>query len=93
MFQPMAITLIIALVWAFVLSVTLVPALVALLVTGKVSEKDNFAIRGIQKGYAPLVDASVKGRWGIVSFACVLFIGSLWCSHAWAVSSSLRSTK
>lgn len=78
MFQPMAITVIIALVSAFVLSVTLVPALVALLVTGEVSEKDNVAIRCIKEGYAPLVNASIKGRWGIVSFACILFLGSLW---------------
>jgi cobalt-zinc-cadmium resistance protein CzcA len=78
MFQPMAITVIIALASAFVLSLTLVPALVALLVTGKVSEKDNFAVRGIKKGYAPLVDASIKGRWAIVPVAVVLFLGSLW---------------
>jgi cobalt-zinc-cadmium resistance protein CzcA len=77
MFQPMALTVIIALAAAFVLSLTLVPALVALLVTGKVSEKDNFAIRGVKRGYEPLVGWSIKGRWIIVPVAVGIFLASL----------------
>ena len=39
MFEPMALTVIFALVAAFVLSLTFVPALIAIVVTGRVQEK------------------------------------------------------
>ncbi len=41
MFEPMALTVIIALAAAFVLSLTLVPALIAIAVTGRVRESEN----------------------------------------------------
>ncbi len=78
MFQPMALTVIIALVAAFILSLTLVPALVALLVTGKVNEKDNFAIRGVKRAYSPILNWSIVGRWIVVPVAVVGFLGSVW---------------
>src|SRR5262249_45332549 len=40
-FQPMALTVIIALVTAFVLSLTFMPAMIAIFVTGKVNERDK----------------------------------------------------
>jgi heavy metal efflux system protein len=40
-FSPMAITVMLALISAFILSLTLVPALLALLISGRVSEKDE----------------------------------------------------
>ena len=46
MFTPMALTVLMALGAAAIMSMTLVPAAVALLVTGKVSEKENFFMRG-----------------------------------------------
>ncbi len=48
MFEPMALTVIIALVAAFVLSLTFVPALIAILVTGTVQEKENVVVRGAE---------------------------------------------
>ena len=45
MFSPMGSTVIIALLAAFVLSLTFVPAMIAIIVSGKVEEKDNFIIR------------------------------------------------
>jgi cobalt-zinc-cadmium resistance protein CzcA len=77
MFQPMALTVIIALAAAFVLSLTLVPALVALFVSGKVTEKDNFAIRSMKSSYAPLLAWSIRARWLVVPVAVALFLGSL----------------
>jgi cobalt-zinc-cadmium resistance protein CzcA len=77
MFQPMALTVIIALAAAFILSLTLVPALMALLVSGKVSEKDNFAIRGVKTAYAPILNWSIGGRWIVVPVAIVGFLGSV----------------
>src|SRR3546814_10774037 len=46
-FSPMAITIMLALVAAFILAITLVPALVALMIPGMVSEKDVSAIRNM----------------------------------------------
>ena len=48
MFEPMALTVIFALIAAFVLSLTLVPALIAIFVTNRVSEGDNFAVRSAE---------------------------------------------
>ncbi len=53
MFHPMAFTVVTALLGAMVLSITFVPAAVALFVTGKVTEKDNLAIRGAKALYLP----------------------------------------
>ncbi|MEN9403161.1 MAG: hypothetical protein RL091_1864, partial [Verrucomicrobiota bacterium] len=55
MFHPMAFTVVTALLGAMVLSITFVPAAVAIFVTGKVSEKDNIAIRGAKSLYRPIL--------------------------------------
>ena len=55
MFTPMAITVIFALIGAFILSLTFVPAMVAVLISGKVKEEDVGAIRWIKRHYAPLL--------------------------------------
>jgi heavy metal efflux system protein len=52
-FAPMAITLMLALASAFVLSITFVPAMVALVITGKVSETEVKPIRWFKDKYAP----------------------------------------
>jgi cobalt-zinc-cadmium resistance protein CzcA len=54
-FSPMAITLMLALVSAFVLALTLVPALVAILVRGRVAEKEVRPIVWFKKAYEPLL--------------------------------------
>ena len=51
-FEPMALTVIIALAAAFVLSLTFVPAMIAIAVTGRVQEKENFFVRGLKALYA-----------------------------------------
>jgi cobalt-zinc-cadmium resistance protein CzcA len=66
MFHPMALTVIIALLAALLLSVTLVPALVAILLTGPISEKDNVLVRGAKRVYAPML------RWALTHRALVL---------------------
>ena len=48
MFEPMALTVIIALAAAFVLSITFVPAMIAIAVTGRVRERENAAVRGLE---------------------------------------------
>ena len=77
MFKPMAITVIFALVAAFVLSLTFIPAMVALLLRGRVNEKENFLIRLAKRGYEPLLRGAIRGRWIIVPVAVIAFVLSL----------------
>jgi cobalt-zinc-cadmium resistance protein CzcA len=78
MFHPMAITVIIALLSAMVLSLTFVPAAVALFVTGKVSEKKNPIMKGAEWVYKPLLQASLRFRWLMVIFALSAVGGAGW---------------
>ncbi len=77
MFRPMAITVILALFAAFVLSLTLIPALVAIFVGGKVSERENFLVRAAKAVYRPGLHAALRGRWVMVPLAVLAFVGSL----------------
>jgi cobalt-zinc-cadmium resistance protein CzcA len=76
MFRPMAITVIFALIAAFILSLTLVPALVAILIRGRVSEKDNVLVRLAKKLYGPALAWAVRWRMAVVGAAVVAFATS-----------------
>ncbi len=54
-FTPMAITVMLALASAFILSLTFVPAMIALLLSKKVSEKEVKPIRLVKERYEPLL--------------------------------------
>jgi cobalt-zinc-cadmium resistance protein CzcA len=77
MFEPMALTVILALVSAFVLSVTFVPALIAIFVTGRVSESDNAAVRYLKSGYAPLLKRTIARPLPAILGSAVLFAGAM----------------
>ncbi len=72
MFHPMAFTVVTALLGAMALSVSFVPASVAIFVTGKVSEKDNFAMRGAKSLYRPILRFVMSVRPAAVLAAIVL---------------------
>ncbi|WP_371422631.1 efflux RND transporter permease subunit [Tardiphaga sp.] len=74
MFTPMALTVLMALTGASILSLTFVPAAVALLVTGKVSEHENWFMRGARHIYTPLLAASIRNRWGVAAIAALLMV-------------------
>ncbi|MCE9595827.1 MAG: CusA/CzcA family heavy metal efflux RND transporter [Planctomycetes bacterium] len=76
MFSPMALTVIMALAAAFVLSLTLVPALVALAVRGRVKETDNFLVAGAKRLYAPVLARALRWRATVVAFAVAAFAGA-----------------
>ncbi len=63
MFSPMAITVMLALAGAFVLSLTFVPAMVALLIRGEVAEKEVKAVAFAKDRYRPLLDGAVAKPW------------------------------
>jgi cobalt-zinc-cadmium resistance protein CzcA len=75
-FEPMALTVIIALVAAFVVSLTFVPAMVALTVTKPVSEQENAIIRTLKAGYAPLLTRVIASPLPAIGVAAVLFIAA-----------------
>ena len=76
MFTPMALTVLMALGGAAVLSMTFVPAAVAILVTGKVTEKENWFMRGARRIYVPLLEAAIRSRRSVALAALVLVLVS-----------------
>ncbi len=76
MFHPMAITVVIALTAAMALSLTFVPAMVALFVTGKVDETETRAMRGMKRVYAPLLHRALAWRVPVVAGAALLTIAA-----------------
>lgn len=78
MFHPMAITVVIALMSAILLSVTFVPAAVALLFRGPVQEKHNPVVSGLSRVYQPLLRGVLKVRQLVVLIAVVLVTLSVW---------------
>jgi len=84
-FSPMAITVMLALASAFILSLTFVPAMIALLMNRKISEKEVKSIRMTKKRYGPLLRKALARPWpvistgvGVFAFAALIFslIGS-----------------
>ena len=74
MFHPMAFTVVIALLGAMLLSVTFVPAAIALFVTGKVKEDENLLMRSAKRGYAPLLQWVMGHRSLAFSLAAVMVL-------------------
>ncbi|MBB4631484.1 cobalt-zinc-cadmium resistance protein CzcA [Sphingosinicella soli] len=62
MFHPMAITVVMALSAALILSLTFVPAAVALFVTGRVEEKESRLMVWARRLYAPSLDRAMRLR-------------------------------
>lgn len=78
MFQPMALTVIFALLAAFVLSLTFIPAMVALFFSGNVREKDVKIISVIKTRYEPLLRQAISFRIPLIIGSAVFFVFSLW---------------
>jgi cobalt-zinc-cadmium resistance protein CzcA len=72
-FLPMALTVIIALTAAFVLSLTFVPAMLAVALCGNVQEGDNWFVLALRRAYGPLL-THVIGRPAPVIGAAVVLI-------------------
>jgi cobalt-zinc-cadmium resistance protein CzcA len=74
MFQPMAFTVLAALFGAMVFSVTFVPAAVAIFMTGQISEKENFLVRGLKAVYVPALHIALRMKAAVVAGALVLIL-------------------
>ena len=76
-FSPMAITVMLALASAFVLSLTFVPAMIAVLLNKKLSEKEVKPIRIAKDWYGPAVRKAVARPWPIIGIGIGLFALSM----------------
>ncbi|HAV4991657.1 CusA/CzcA family heavy metal efflux RND transporter [Acinetobacter baumannii] len=74
MFHPMAMTVVLALLGAIILSVTFVPAAVALFITCEVKEKESRWMMTLKKGYAGLLDKAYAFRYVVVTAAVSILI-------------------
>lgn len=71
MFHPMAFTVVAALVGAMILSVTFIPAAVALLIGDRVAERENPLMRWARRGYAPMLRVAMRNGPLVLTFALV----------------------
>jgi len=74
MFHPMALTVVIALLGAMILSITFIPAAVALFIGRKVAEKENVVMQGAKRLYAPVLDFVMANKPVVLTFAAVTVI-------------------
>ena len=78
MFHPMAFTVVIALVGAMILSMTFVPAAVALFIGEKVAEKENFLMGWARRAYEPALKRVMNAQPLVITFALVtVFLSGL----------------
>src|SRR5712671_1872638 len=75
-FLPMALTVIIALGTAFILSLTFVPAMLAVALSGNVRERENRLMRGLKVLYRPTLAKIVRTPTPIIATAVVLIAGA-----------------
>ncbi|TAM22858.1 MAG: CusA/CzcA family heavy metal efflux RND transporter [Nevskiaceae bacterium] len=76
MFHPMAFTVVFALASAMLLSLSFVPAAVALLFRKPVAESDNLVMRGASRFYRPVLATALKARLPLLAGAAVLVVGT-----------------
>ncbi len=78
MFHPMAVTVVMALSIALVLSITFIPAAVACFMTAKVAEHENGVMRKAKEFYRPLLQMALVFRWWLISCAVFLVLFCSW---------------
>ncbi|GGC01381.1 cation transporter [Oxalicibacterium flavum] len=74
MFHPMAITVVMALAGAMILSITFVPAAVALFIGERVAEKENVLMRKARGWYAPALDSAMRNKPVVLTLAGTIVV-------------------
>ncbi|WP_353141112.1 efflux RND transporter permease subunit [Acinetobacter pragensis] len=78
MFHPMALTVVLALVAAIILSITFVPAAVALWVKGDIKETESRWMQWLKTSYEKILDTAYQYKAAVLTFAlCLLLITGL----------------
>src|SRR2546421_6179089 len=78
MFHPMALTVMLALTGALLLTLTLMPVLCSFLLRGKVHEGDNRVMKVVKRFYEPSLDIALRRRWLVTGCALALFAVTVW---------------
>jgi cobalt-zinc-cadmium resistance protein CzcA len=76
MFNPLAFTVVIALLSSLLLSIFVIPVL-CLIFLKPGEERESFLVRGAIYIYRPILSFAMKQRWLVLTIAISLFIGSL----------------
>lgn len=71
MFHPMALTVVLALVGAMILSITFIPAAIALFIGKRVAEKENRLMSWARKLYEPMLNAVMRVPLVVIAGAIV----------------------
>ncbi len=74
MFHPMALTVVIALLGAMILSITFIPAAVALFMGHMISEKENRLMRWAKRAYAPLLERALAAKAVVLTVAGIAVV-------------------
>lgn len=74
MFHPMAMTVVMALLGAMILSVTFVPAAVALFITGEVKEKESRWMQALKRKYQQILDWAYQFKMVVVTLAVSILV-------------------
>jgi cobalt-zinc-cadmium resistance protein CzcA len=75
-FSPMAITVMLALASAFVLSLTFVPAMIAVFLNKKLTETEVKPVRMVKERYGPLLRKAVARPWPVIGVGVGVFAAS-----------------
>ena len=77
MFHPMALTVMLCLGGALVLTLTLMPVLCSFVLRGQIREGDNLLMRLFKRIYAPVLAWALRWRWLVVAAAVALLASSI----------------
>ena len=76
-FRPMALTVMLALVSALLVTMTVIPALAATFLSPSAAQRDTFLVRGARRGYTPILARTTSHPWITAGVAAALFAGSV----------------
>lgn len=77
MFHPMAFTVVVALLGALILSVTFVPAAIALFLTGKVTERESWIVVRCKRFYQPILVVVMRNQGLTITVTTVIMVLSV----------------
>ncbi|MEO6951653.1 MAG: CusA/CzcA family heavy metal efflux RND transporter [Polyangia bacterium] len=80
MFRPMALTVIFALAGAFIMSLTLVPALSSLILSRDTVDRPSVIVRGVRRVYEPLLRRTMQHPFVTAGIAFAVFVVSVVCA-------------
>lgn len=78
LFQPMALSIVLAMLASLLVALVVVPALASWMFRSQVKHRENPIMKVLEFVYRPLLSAATKLRWLVVVIAIGLFAGSLW---------------